>query len=263
MEYEGLTSAGKYRVHAIGLTDVGREREVNEDCMYLDPKLDFFLVCDGMGGHINGQLASQMAVRAIVQSVDAANDDPEGEPLVGAIEAANGAIYEHAEANPDCRGMGTTAVAMRINGSFVQIAHVGDSRLYRLRGPSLQALTRDHSLSNLYADKPELEGRLGPATSNVIVRAVGLEPVVSVEHRTVALEEDDIFLICCDGLTDLVDESRISDVLQSDAPLSAMTTQLVDLANKSGGSDNITVILVSVLNKSGGFHSDDKTTLGF
>jgi protein phosphatase len=231
--------------------------------MFVDPSLNLFLVCDGMGGHTNGQLASQMAVQAIAQGVSDAPTDAKAEPLVTSIEAANQAIYGHAEAHPECHGMGTTAVAIRFDGSRVQVAHVGDSRLYRLRGPSLQQLTRDHSLSNLYADKPELEGRLGPATSNVIVRAVGLEPQVAVEHRTVALEEHDIFLLCCDGLSDLVDDSIISDVLQSDAPLATMATRLVDLANRNGGSDNITVILVSVLNKNGGFHSDDKTTLGF
>ncbi len=233
--------------------------------MYVDPRLDLFLVCDGMGGHTSGQLASQMAVRSIVQGVASA---PPGakttiDPLVKSLEAANEAIFDHAEANPECRGMGTTAVAIRMEGTRVHIAHVGDSRLYRLRGANLQQLTRDHSLSNLYADKPELEGRLGPATSNVIVRAIGLEPHVAVEHRTIAIEEDDVFLLCCDGLSDLVDDAIISEVLQSDAPLSAMATQLVDTANKNGGSDNITVIVVSVLNKSGGFHAEDKTRLGF
>lgn len=231
--------------------------------MYVDPQLDLFLVCDGMGGHTSGQLASQMAVRAIVQGVATHQADSDVEPLVSSVEAANQTIFQHAEANPECRGMGTTAVAIRVDGDRLQVAHVGDSRLYRLRGPSLQLLTRDHSLSNLYADKPELEGRLGPATSNVIVRAIGLEPNVAVEHRTVAIEEDDVFLLCCDGLSDLVDESVISEVLLSDAPLAAMATKLIDLANRNGGSDNITVVLVSVLNQSGGFSVDDKTTLGF
>lgn len=232
--------------------------------MYVDPRLDLFLVCDGMGGHTSGQLASQMAVRAIVQGVMAVSPGTEGAtPLVQSLEAANDAIFNHAEANPECRGMGTTAVAIHLEGNRLHVAHVGDSRLYRLRGSSLQQLTRDHSLSNLYADKPELEGRLGPATSNVIVRAIGLEPVVAVEHRTIAIEEDDVFLLCCDGLSDLVDDAIIADTLQTDTPLSAIAAQLVDTANKNGGSDNITVIVVSVLNKNGGFHAEDKTRLGF
>ncbi len=263
IEYRGLTSSETFRIHAVGHTDVGREREVNEDSMYVDPRLDLFLICDGMGGHTSGQLASQMAVRSIVQGVVTGTAEGNPTPLCTALEAANDAIFQHADANPECRGMGTTAVGVRIEENRLQVAHVGDSRLYRLRGARLQQLTRDHSLSNLYADKPELEGRLGPATSNVIVRAIGLEPTVGVEHRVVAIEEDDVFLLCCDGLSDLVDDSIICDILQADIPLTDMATQLVDTANRNGGTDNITVILVSVLNKSGGFHAEDKTRLGF
>lgn len=232
--------------------------------MYVDPNHEFFLVCDGMGGHTSGQLASQMAVQTVVQTIqEATQRDSERDVLVMGLEQANQAVFAYAEENPSCRGMGTTAVGIRIDNDRVHVCHVGDSRLYRLRGPSLQLLTRDHSLSNLYADKPELEGRLGPATSNVIVRAIGLEPHVEVEHRTVAIEEDDLFLLCCDGLNDLVDDEIIGNILQSDAPLDAMASTLVETANKNGGTDNITVILVSILNKSGGFHTDDKTTLGF
>ncbi len=260
----GLSHGGLFGVHVVALTDVGREREVNEDSMHIDKNLEFFLVCDGMGGHTSGQLASQMAVDTIVQTMHTrAEHDGARDILAVGLERANQAVYGHAEQNPACRGMGTTAVGIRIDQDRLHVCHVGDSRLYRLRGPSLQQLTRDHSLSNLYADKPELQGRLGPATSNVIVRAIGLEPNVAVEHRTVAIEEDDLFLLCCDGLNDLVDDAIISKILQSDAPLDTMAMQLVDTANNNGGTDNITVILVSILNKAGGFHTDDKTTLGF
>lgn len=260
----GLSFGGHFVLQVVALTDVGREREVNEDSMYLDPNHEFFLVCDGMGGHTSGQLASQLTVDTVVQTIAASSErDGARDILVSGLEQANQAVFAHAEQDPSCRGMGTTAVGIRIDNDRVHVCHVGDSRLYRLRGPSLQQLTRDHSLSNLYADKPELEGRLGPATSNVIVRAIGLEPQVVVEHRTIAIEEDDLFLLCCDGLNDLVDDQIISSILQSDAPLPAMASQLVDTANNNGGTDNITVILVSILNKSGGFQTDDKTTLGF
>jgi protein phosphatase len=217
-----------------------------------------------MGGHTNGQLASQMAVESIVATVkspDAINADRE-ELIVG-LEQANRAVFAHAKDNPDCRGMGTTAVGIRFDDTRLQVCHVGDSRLYRLRGPGLQLLTRDHSLSNLYADKPELEGRMGPATSNVIVRAIGLEPNVAVEHREVAIQEDDLFLLCCDGLNDLVDDARIADILKSGITLSAMATALVETANHNGGTDNITVILVSIISTDGDFEDGGKTTLGF
>ena len=264
IEQTGMSVSGGFRIHAVALTDVGRDRTVNEDFMYLDESLELFLVCDGMGGHTNGQLASQMAVESIV----ATTKSPEAiaspqEQLVLGLQAANKNIYAHAANNPDCHGMGTTAVGFRIADKRMQVCHVGDSRLYRLRGPGLQLLTRDHSLTNLYADKPELEGRMGPATSNVIVRAIGLEPNVGVEHREIAIEEDDLFLLCCDGLNDLVEDERILQILQSDFPLAAMATQLVQTANDNGGTDNITVILVSVLSKESEFMDEGKTTHGF
>lgn len=264
IEELGLSAAGNYRIHAAALTDVGRERSVNEDSMYLDHELELFLVCDGMGGHANGQLASQMAVQCIVETTKSQEAiQSEREQLVHGLESANQRVFAHAGQNPDCRGMGTTAVGIRIDDTRLQVCHVGDSRLYRLRGSGLQLLTRDHSLSNLYADKPELEGRLGPATSNVIVRAIGLDPQTAVEHRELAIEEGDLFLLCCDGLNDLVDDARIASILHSDAPLSAMATQLVETANSNGGTDNITVILVSILSTSGEFENEAKTTLGF
>lgn len=256
--------SGGSRVHAVALTDVGKDRTVNEDSMFLDEKLELFLVCDGMGGHTNGALASQMAVRSIVDTTKSeAAIQSSQEQLVLGLQAANKSVYSHASNNPDCHGMGTTAVGARIDGNRLQICHVGDSRLYRLRGPSLQLLTRDHSLTNLYADKPELEGRMGPATSNVIVRAIGLEPNVGVEHREVAIEEDDLFLLCCDGLNDLVTDTHIAEILLSDVELPMMATQLVDAANNNGGTDNITVILVSILGQRAEFMDGGKTTHGF
>lgn len=264
IEESGLSVCGNYRLHAVALTDVGRDRTVNEDSMFLDHALEIFLVCDGMGGHTNGQLASKMAVQSIVETTKSAEAiQSDREQLVLGLENANKSLFAHANQNPECHGMGTTALGIRLDHARLQVCHVGDSRLYRLRGPGLQLLTRDHSLSNLYADKPELEGRLGPATSNVIVRAIGLEPQVAVEHRELAIEEDDLFLLCCDGLNDLVDDSRIAAILKSDAPLSVMATQLIDAANNNGGTDNITVILVSILSKNDEFESEGKTTLGF
>ncbi len=264
IEETGLSVSGGYRIHAVALTDVGRDRSVNEDFMFLDESLELFLVCDGMGGHTNGQLASQMAVTHIV----ATTKSPEAvasaqEQLVLGLQAANKSIYTHAANNADCKGMGTTAVGIRISDKRMQVCHVGDSRLYRLRGPGLQLLTRDHSLVNLYADNPELEGRMGPATSNVIVRAIGLEPNVGVEHREIAIEEDDLFLLCCDGLNDLVPDEKISKILRSESPLALKASQLVETANGNGGTDNITVILVSIVSKETDLFDDGKTTHGF
>lgn len=236
---------------------------MNEDSHFVDPESELFLICDGMGGHSSGQLASQMAVAAIVERVADQGQTTDKDVLVNSLEVANQSVFQHAKNNPSCQGMGTTAIAVRVVGNSIHVCHVGDSRLYRLRGPSFQQLTRDHSLRNLYADKPSLEGRLGPATSNVIVRAIGLEPKVLVDHRLIALQEDDIFLLCCDGLSDLVDDSIIADLLQSDAPIDEIASDLVAAANNNGGTDNITVIIVAIISKDGGFHDVDKTCVGY
>lgn len=258
------SGAREFHLQSFGLTDVGREREVNEDAMLVDNLHSLYLVFDGMGGHTHGQLASQLAVESLATTFsDPDGTHPQIEPLIRGIENANRAIFEHAQSNPESRGMGTTAVGMRFDEDHLHVCHVGDSRLYRLRGPGLQRLTRDHSLANLYADQPELEGQMGPSTSNVIVRALGLDTSVIVDHRVVAVEEDDLFLLCCDGLSDLVDDRNIGDILRSNRPLPEMAATLVDTANHNGGTDNITVILVSVSEFNGGFHDDDKTTLGF
>ncbi len=253
-----------FRLVAVGRTDVGREREVNEDALLVDDKRSLYVVCDGMGGHIDGQLASQMAITAIANTFhDPEATFPQVEPLIRGIENANLAIFEYAQNNPESHGMGTTAVGVRFDCDQLHICHVGDSRVYRLRGPGLQRITRDHSLANLYADKPELEGKMGPSASNVIVRAVGLDTHVVVDHRVIAVQEDDLFLLCCDGLNDLVDDRIIGDIMRTEMPLEEMAQTLIDTANASGGTDNITVILISAQDFDGGFCDDDKTTLGF
>jgi protein phosphatase len=247
----------------VGYTDVGREREVNEDTLYFDDHSGLYMVCDGMGGHSSGQIASQEAVRVIVDSVLDPGLARNREPLVVALERANQHIFGRGQSEPACAGMGTTAVTMRVVDNSAHICHVGDSRAYRLRGSRLQLLTRDHSLSNLYEDKPELAGKLGPATSNVIVRAIGLEPTVLVDHQVVDLEEGDLYLLCCDGLNDLVDDHIIEELLCSDGPLDGIAQALVETANRNGGTDNITVVLTAITSDRGDFRDLQATTIGY
>jgi protein phosphatase len=142
--------------------------------------------------------------------------------------------------------MGTTAVGLRADEDLLHVCHVGDSRIYLLRGGEFSQLTRDHSLENLYRDKPELQGKLGPAMSNVIVRAIGLEENVEVDHRTIAMENGDVYLLCCDGLTDLVDDWMIKEIMTSGETLDEVADGLIRAANANGGTDNITVVLVAI-----------------
>lgn len=235
-----------FRLSSAGLTDVGRLRTQNEDSFLRDTETGLYLLCDGMGGHASGAVAARLAVETIAQARGQLGAG--GEPLAWAIQAANAAIFARSQVDPGCRGMGTTVVGARHEGDGLRVCHVGDSRLYLLRQFVLRQITRDHSLKNLYADHPELSGKLGPAHSNVIVRAVGLHETVEVESQHLALATGDLLLLCSDGLSDMVEDSMIREVLMGTTDLAAMTQELVGAANSQGGADNITVILVRVEN---------------
>jgi protein phosphatase len=235
----------------VGLTDVGKARQVNEDAYAIDDYMGVYLVCDGMGGHASGQVASDLAARTIIHCLKTGDPpSPAGvEPLVTAMRAANAQVFQRSQVDPNCHGMGTTAVGLRAEEDLLHLCHAGDSRCYLLREGQLAQLTRDHSLVNLYEDRPDLVGQLGPATSNVIIRAIGLEPDVEIDHRTVAMEHNDVFLLCCDGLTDLVEDWMIREIMTSGDPLEAIAANLVRAANANGGTDNITVVVVSVFDE--------------
>ncbi len=236
--------AERFLLRAVGRTDVGAQRTQNEDAMYYDDFLGVYVVCDGMGGHASGQIASDIAIRAIVHSLKTGDPPAPGyEPMVAAMKAANVAVFQRSLADPSCHGMGTTAVGLRFEENIVHICHCGDSRAYLLRHGQLQQLTRDHSLRNLYHDRPDLVGTLGPATSNVIIRAIGLDANVEIEHAAMTPEHNDTYLLCCDGLSDLVDDWMIREIMTSGDPLDVVAENLIRAANNNGGTDNITVVL--------------------
>jgi len=234
-----------FRLHHAGTTDVGLQRSHNEDAILLEPELGVFVICDGMGGHASGAVASQLAVATIADTLRAKSPNGE-EPLVRAILAANQAVYARSTTDPECHGMGTTVVGLRFDEGQVHVCHIGDSRIYLLREGELQPITRDHSLINLYADNPDLVGKLGPAHANVIVRAVGLHAFVEVEHKAIALEPEDTFLLCSDGLIDMADDWIVREMLTSGDDLETIAGNLIRVANANGGADNVSVIVVRV-----------------
>jgi len=239
------------RIESSGKTDVGLVREKNEDSMLIDPSLGLYVVCDGMGGHVGGQVASQLAVATMAEVIRTGNPGPsqgEGDPLVTAIRCANAAVYNKAKNDPSLHNMGTTVVGIRTDRDLMHLCHVGDSRIYRLRAGVFEQVTRDHSLINLYEDNPELASRFGPPNSNVIVRAVGLRDNVDVDHRTIAAEPGDLYLLCCDGLTDMVDDWMLKEMLLDGqkGSLDECCDALVRAALSNGGVDNTTVILLRV-----------------
>jgi PPM family protein phosphatase len=228
-------------VEQAGRTDVGRQRSANEDSLVVSPPL--FAVADGMGGAKAGEVASALAVEAVEGATE--SDAPVETQLAGIVREANRRIYELAAADESRRGMGTTMTLAKLHGDEVSLAHVGDSRAYRLRGGELEQLTRDHSLV------AELE-RTGQITAeaaehhpqrSIITRALGPEPDVEVDTYTLTGREGDLFLICSDGLTSMISDDEVAAILRSSGPLDEVAEALVRSANQSGGKDNITVIL--------------------
>jgi serine/threonine protein phosphatase PrpC len=225
-----------------GFTDPGRKRRRNEDSFVIDPPL--FAVADGMGGAQAGEVASRLAAAAFREFHDADRLEPE-ERVAAIIQEANRRIYERAEGDAQVSGMGTTITAALVTDEGLVIGHVGDSRAYRLRGGAFEQLTDDHSL---VADLVR-SGRLTPEEADthpqrsVITRALGTDPEVDVDTFAVGVEEGDLFLLCSDGLTTMVGDDDIRELLGGGRDLEQAGKGLVKAANRAGGEDNITVVL--------------------
>ncbi|HEX2096627.1 MAG TPA: Stp1/IreP family PP2C-type Ser/Thr phosphatase [Solirubrobacterales bacterium] len=222
-------------------TDTGRQRSENEDSFYVRPPI--FVVADGMGGAQAGEVASKAAADAFDRDLP---DAPPERVLRETIEAANREIHELARSDPSRAGMGTTITAAIVNAESeeVGIGHVGDSRAYRLRGGTLEQLTRDHSL----VEEMRRKGQITDAQAedhpqrSIITRALGPEPRVEVDVQTVPAAPGDVFLLCSDGLTTMVGEERIASVLGRAGSMKDAVRALVDAANEAGGRDNITAL---------------------
>jgi serine/threonine protein phosphatase PrpC len=221
-------------------TDPGRRRRRNEDAYVVQPPL--FAVADGMGGAQAGEIASRIAASALRDSGAGAGE----EAVVALIQEANRRVYEAATSDEARAGMGTTMTAALVEGDTVRIGHVGDSRAYRVRDGALEQLTDDHSL----VAELVRSGRLSPEEADVhpqrsvITRVLGTDPEVDVDTFEVEARPGDVFMICSDGLTSMVDDASILDVVEHNrTSLDRAARALVDAANKGGGEDNITVIV--------------------
>ena len=226
-------------------SDTGRQRTANEDSLFV--RSPIFVVADGMGGAQAGEVASKAAADVFDRDLP---DGPPERTLTDLIQAANRQIHEMAREDPSVAGMGTTTTAAVLDPEReeVVIGHVGDSRAYRLRDGSLERLTRDHSLVEEMRRKGQLtdEQAEDHPQRSIITRALGPEPEVEVDVRTVPACAGDVFMICSDGLTTMIDEERIARVIESSTSLDAAVRALVDEANRAGGRDNITAILFRV-----------------
>ena len=253
----------KGKLRCVGATDTGRVREHNEDTIGTDADVGLVVLADGMGGYKSGEVASGIAVRTLlglikeaVERQDLTVTDPEtglsrpGILLRDAIHRANKIIYQTARTQPNCEGMGTTVVAGLFFDDKLTIAHVGDSRMYRLRENRLEQVTQDHSLMQELVSRgfytPEEAARA--AAKNFVTRALGVEPNVEVEVTEIPVVKDDLFLLCSDGLSDMVEDDDIQLTISTfGANLETLAKQLVLLSNENGGRDNISVVLARVL----------------
>jgi len=251
------------KIRASGLTDVGRKRKHNEDNLYLSPRDGLYVVADGMGGHASGEVASQIAVETVGKFFEeTALDEEKTWPykmnkkfsyqenrLMVGIKLSNKLIFDRAQSDLRLKGMGTTIVVVYVREQSAYLGHVGDSRIYRLRGNQFEMLTEDHSLLNDYMKIKKLtpEEIENFPHKNVIVRALGMKDRVEVDTACTPLQQGDVFLLCSDGLNGLVtDEEMGQIVMKHRHDLDLTCQELINAANRNGGNDNITALLVEV-----------------
>lgn len=241
-----------------GLTDIGSRRAHNEDALFLSDEAGLYLVADGMGGHSFGEVASAMAVETVSKKFLSSSREKPASLLTEAIQEANNRIYQFSQekvkvfdGTETLTGpgtVGTTIVALTLSGETAIIANVGDSRAYRLRNGRLAQLTQDHTLAAMQPPS----GKAAPATlpsklKHILTRAVGVETKVKIDLLEEPLQPGDLFLLCSDGLTNMVSDARIAEVLSSPSSIQSACDILIKEANRNGGKDNITCVLVRPL----------------
>jgi serine/threonine protein phosphatase PrpC len=247
-----------------GLSDVGRQREHNEDRFAMLPEHSLYIVADGMGGHRAGDVASAIATTEVAEffrttmtdditwpfPFDASKSEEENKLITG-IKLANRKIYDKALHSRELHGMGTTVVAALYapKRNQIYVAHVGDSRCYRVRGGVIEQLTRDHSLINEYLQAmPELPSdQRENLPKNVITRALGMHDQVQVDTKTDVPRSGDVYLLCSDGLSGMLSDPEIEQIVRDgQGDLQKCVQRLIDLANEHGGEDNVTAVLIRI-----------------
>lgn len=252
---------GTQRIRFAGKTDVGQVRALNEDSILVPKDLALGIVSDGMGGHACGEVASALAVETIENfyrsnvelsvptwPIRVPQIDVERDRMASAIKLANTRIFEAGRADSDKKGMGCTVDAMFVHQGRCFIGHVGDSRVYRLREGQLGLVTEDHSMLNDYRRMKDMtdEEIANFRHKNVVVRALGLGEEVGVDVLVEESVVGDRYLLCSDGLNDMIEDQAIAEILRQEKRLDAIAGQLVDAANEAGGKDNISALIVQI-----------------
>jgi protein phosphatase len=248
------------RINVAGFTHVGMKRNHNEDSYLLLPEENLFCVADGMGGHSSGEVASKIAVEEMAEFFRLSGRDQDAtwpfkmdkargydeNRLVTGIKLANVRIFERAQSDAKFKGMGTTLVSAYFAANTALIGHVGDSRCYMVRGNQITQLTEDHSLLNDYIKAKKLtpEEIENFPHKNVIVRALGMKDSVQVDLLKQDMQEGDVLLLCCDGLSGMITDQRMAEIVDKNRlDLQRAAHMLIDAANAAGGIDNITTVL--------------------
>ncbi|KUG03779.1 protein serine/threonine phosphatase prpc, regulation of stationary phase [hydrocarbon metagenome] len=236
-------------MRATGLTDIGLVRKSNEDRLLIDEKIGLFIVCDGMGGHKGGDVASTLAIQVFKDSLAAFDRQEPVKWLTRCVIRANEVINSSSKENPELFEMGTTITAAILTELELLIAHVGDSRLYLINKTGIRKLTRDHTLAEQMLE----DGLLKPeemsnnAYNHVLTRALGIEEEIVTDHLAETVIPGDIILLCTDGLSDMLDEEEILSTINAFGPdIEGAAHKLVASALDNGGYDNITLILILV-----------------
>jgi len=248
-------------IEAFGRTDVGRRRKINEDSYLVSPEIGLYAVCDGMGGHNAGEVASRMAIETISAFVERSAIEKEitwpfgletglsfdANRLKTAIRLANARVFQAADNREELTGMGTTVVAILASGDTLTIGSAGDSRCYLVRGGALRQLTRDDS----WVSAALGEGLLNSGDvehhplRNVITKAVGARDTIDLDVIEHQLQPGEVLMLCSDGLHGMLNDQELGRILlPSPGPLEEATARLVDAANEAGGRDNVTVVLL-------------------
>jgi len=250
-----------YMISACGLSDIGLVRQNNEDVWSAIPELRFYVIADGMGGHLAGEVASDQAVKSLCAIInnnktaiqETSNFHDMRKLVCHAIQEVNALIYKMSRLDPNLRGMGTTLCALLFFEKGLVYAHVGDSRIYRFRKNRLEQMTKDHSLlTELIAQGEYLKSEeAGLPHKNIITKAIGTERFVEPSTHFCDVETGDFYLMCSDGLSDMLSIKEIEIIFHHDKSVDAIAQELVSAAKVKGGYDNITVVVTKIESSSG------------
>ncbi|MCI9009075.1 MAG: Stp1/IreP family PP2C-type Ser/Thr phosphatase [Lachnospiraceae bacterium] len=238
---------------SVAMTDIGRRRKINQDYVYASDQPvgnlpNLYIVADGMGGHRAGDLASSYAVKMVVEAVERCMDERPALILQKAVRYANYQLYRMALEHEEYHGMGTTLVALSVNKEEALALNIGDSRLYEVTGQGIRQISEDHSLVAELVRKGELDPReaRNHPDKNIITRALGIQEEVEVDLFLFQVEQGSRYLLCSDGLSNMVEDTELCRLIQKDRKLYEIGGRLILEANKNGGTDNIAVVLVEI-----------------